>query len=124
MVLKFHYIKNKNNGILIFVDEGITSLICPKCGQKLNRSKQDGDDHLHHNDKNPAWDKCQKEPFEIQKSKNIVGEYQGMRFHDWDDLATYNIAKKAKEYLESLPKKEDSEWSWKISGNITFTQSK
>lgn len=116
--------KNKNNGILIFVDEGITSLICPKCGQKLNRSKQDGDDHLHHNDKNPAWDKCQKEPFEIQKSKNIVGEYQGMRFHDWDDLATYNIAKKAKEYLESLPKKEDSEWSWKISGNITFTQSK
>ena len=27
----------------------------------------------------------------------------------WDDLATYNIAKKAKEYLESLPKKEDSE---------------
>lgn len=116
--------KNKNNGILIFVDEGITSLICPKCGQKLNRSKQDGDDHLHHNDKNPAWDKCQKEPFEIQKSKNIVGEYQGMRFHDWDDLATYNIAKKAKEYLESLPKKEDSEWLWKISGNITFTQSK
>ena len=44
-----------------------------------------------------------------KKSKNIVGEYQGMRFHDWDDLATYNIAKKAKEYLESLPKKEDSE---------------
>ena len=27
----------------------------------------------------------------------------------WDDLATYNIAKKAKEYLESLQKKEDSE---------------
>lgn len=27
----------------------------------------------------------------------------------WDDLATYNIAKKAKEYLESLSKKEDSE---------------
>ena len=25
----------------------------------------------------------------------------------WDDLATYNIAKKAKEYLESLSKKED-----------------
>jgi hypothetical protein len=46
--------KNKNNGILFFVDENTTSLICPKCDQKLNRSKQDGDDHLHHNNKNPA----------------------------------------------------------------------
>ena len=101
--------KNKNNGILFFVDENTTSLICPKCDQKLNRSKEEGDDHLHHNNQNPAWDECKKEPFEIQKSKNITGEYQGMLFHDWDDLATYNIAKKAKEYLESLPKKEDSE---------------
>lgn len=49
----------------------------------------------------------------------------------WDDLATYNIAKKAKEYLESRgskktveSKKVASEWSWKISGNIAFTQSK
>lgn len=98
--------KNKNNGILFFVDENTTSLICPKCGQKLNRSKEEGDDHLHHNNQNPAWDECKKEPFEIQKSKNIVGEYQGMVFQDWDDLATYNIAKKAKEYLESLPKKK------------------
>ena len=101
--------KNKNNGILFFVDENTTSLICPKCDQKLNRSKEEGDDHLHHNNQNPAWDECKKEPFEIQKSKNITGEYQGMLFYDWDDLATYNIAKKAKEYLESLPKKEDSE---------------
>lgn len=29
----------------------------------------------------------------------------------WDDLATYNIAKKAKEYLESLPKKLIPQWS-------------
>ena len=45
----------------------------------------------------------------------------------WDDLATYNIAKKAKEYLEKKPvesKQVDSEWSWKILGNITFTQYK
>lgn len=101
--------KNKNNGILFFVDENTTSLICPKCDQKLNRSKQDGDDHLHHNNKNPAWDECKKEPFEIQKSKNIVGEYQGMLFHDWDDLATYNIAKKALEYLEYLESQNKDE---------------
>ena len=101
--------KNKNNGILFFVDENTTSLICPKCDQKLNRSKQDGDDHLHHNNKNPAWDECKKEPFEIQKSKNIVGEYQGMLFHDWDDLATYNIAKKALEYLEYLESQNNDE---------------
>ena len=95
-------LKDKNNGILFFVDQDTTSLICPKCGWKLNRSKQDGDDHLHHNNKNPAWDECKKEPFKIQKSKSIVGEYQGVLFHDWDDLATYNIAKKALEYLEYL----------------------
>lgn len=110
--------KYSNNGILFFVDQENTSRICPKCNQKLNRSKKNGDDHLYHNDNNPAWSECIENPFEIKKSEWKTWEYSWIQFRDWDDLATFNIAKKAKEYLESREfkktvesKKAAPEWS-------------
>lgn len=111
-------LENKGNGILFFVDQNTTSLICPQCEKKLKRDKENWEDHLYHNDNNPAWLGCIENPFEIKKSEWKTWEYSWIQFRDWDDLATFNIAKKAKEYLESREfkktvesKQAASEWS-------------
>ena len=87
-------LKGKNNGILFFVDQKDTSLICPQCERKLKRDKADWEDHLYHNDENLAWDGCKENPFEIKKSEGKKWEYNWIIFENWDDLANYNIAKK------------------------------
>ena len=95
-------LKWKNNWVLFFVDEKSTSLICPKCWNKLYRDKNNQEDYLFHNDKNLAWDLCKEKGFEVKKSINKKEMYNWIEFKDWDDLATYNIAKKWLEYINSL----------------------
>lgn len=95
-------LEDKNNWILFFVDQDTTSLICPQCEGKLKRDKADWEDYLYHNDEKSTWDACKNEPFEIQKSIGKIWKYNWIEFKDWDDLATYNIAKRALEYLEYL----------------------
>ena len=117
-------LKDKNNGILFFVDQDTTSLICPQCEGKLKRDKADWEDHLYHNDENLAWDGCKENPFEIKKSEGKKWEYNWIIFENWDDLATYNIGRKGVMMLERIkenPEKpdlliRDAEWdSWVIS---------
>ena len=117
-------LKDKNNGILFFVDQDTTSLICPQCEGKLKRDKADWEDHLYHNDENLAWDGCKENHFEIKKSEGKKWEYNWIIFENWDDLATYNIGRKGVMMLERIkenPEKpdlliRDAEWdSWVIS---------
>ena len=117
-------LKDKNNGILFFVDQDTISLICPQCEGKLKRDKADWEDHLYHNDENLAWDGCKENPFEIKKSEGKKWEYNWIIFENWDDLATYNIGRKGVMMLERIkenPEKpdlliRDAEWdSWVIS---------
>ena len=95
-------LKDKNNGILFFVDQDTTSLICPQCEGKLKRDKADWEDHLYHNDENLAWDGCKENPFEIKKSEGKKWEYNWIIFENWDDLATYNIGRKGVLMLEKI----------------------
>ena len=103
-------LKDKNNGILFFVDQDTTSLICPQCEGKLKRDKADWEDHLYHNDENLAWDGCKENPFEIKKSEGKKWEYNWIIFENWDDLATYNIGRKGVLILEKI--KENPEKTW------------
>ena len=103
-------LKDKNNGILFFVDQDTTSLICPQCEGKLKRDKADWEDHLYHNDENLAWDGCKENPFEIKKSEEKKWEYNWIIFENWDDLATYNIGRKGVLILEKI--KENLEKTW------------
>ena len=95
-------LKDKNNGILFFVDQDTTSLICPQCEGKLKRDKADWEDYLYHNDENLAWDGCEENPFEIKKSEGKKWEYNWIIFENWDDLATYNIGRKGVLTLEKI----------------------
>lgn len=95
-------LKDKNNGILFFVDQDTTSLICPQCEGKLKRDKADWEDYLYHNDENLAWDGCEEDPFEIKKSEGKKWEYNWIIFENWDDLATYNIGRKGVLMLEKI----------------------
>ena len=95
-------LKDKNNGILFFVDQDTTSLICPQCEGKLKRDKADWEDYLYHNDENLAWDGCEENPFEIKKSEGKKWEYNWIIFENWDDLATYNIGRKGVLMLEKI----------------------
>ena len=88
-------LEDKNNWILFFVDQDTTSLICPQCEGKLKRDKADWEDYLYHNDEKSTWDACKNEPFEIQKSIGKIWKYNWIEFKDWDELAAYNIAKRA-----------------------------
>ena len=117
-------LKDKNNGILFFVDQDTTSLICPQCEGKLKRDKVNWEDHLYHNDENLAWDECKENPFEIKKSEGKKWEYNWIIFENWDDLATYNIGRKGVLMLEKIKENpeepdlliRDSEWdSWVMS---------
>ncbi|UFX82655.1 hypothetical protein [Candidatus Absconditicoccus praedator] len=85
-------LKDSQNGILVFVDDNKTSLLCPKCDEKLTRKKDNGNEILSHKD-----GECD---FKIEKGiKEEV--YDGIVFKNGDDLATYNIAKKGMEYIKS-----------------------
>jgi hypothetical protein len=55
-------LKNKQNGVIVFVDENDTSVICPKCVNKLKRKKNNGQDWLFHIKKEDC-------DFEIKKSE-------------------------------------------------------
>lgn len=120
-----------NNGVLFFVHEENTSKACPNCNKRLtieNKDKRILENiptknlywhwkwkeadasmrHINHeSDQNyeswkwtswtlEEWKKCD---FHIW---NETYEKEFWFIHSWDDLATYNIAKKAKEYLEFL----------------------
>lgn len=129
--------KYSNNGILFFVDEKNTSSVCPICNwnfiQEVDKNwkvvEKEGikklfghwrwkefENSMHHYSEN---NKINYRGYvdEAKKTRNdncdyYIGNEKYPEFEfikSWDDLATYNIAKKAKEYLESLPKKEDSE---------------
>lgn len=108
-------LKWKYNWVLFFVDEKSTSLICPLCDWQLNRDKKEGDDILEHtknceiiidkNNKKNCIDKLWKEinwkvcNFYLSKKWKIVKLENWIEFKDWDDLATYNIAKKWLEFI-------------------------
>ena len=121
---------------IIYVNEKNTSSACPACNKTLLKIDEnwilvDKDDkevfklfwHLtefensmHHindeNDENYQKWKWKSGNLEKGDCDYHIGNKNYPEFEfikSWDDLATYNIAKKAKEYLESLPKKEDSE---------------
>ena len=135
-------LENNNNWIIFFINQSSTSLCHPWCEQNGIRIKWND----NYNEEKLKSELKEKEDLFFKISSYVKENdkidivycnkcnfctVDNEDYSDWDDLATYNIAKKAKEYLESLPKKEDSEWSWKISewswkilGNITFTQSK
>lgn len=85
-------LKDSQNWILVFVDDNKTSLLCPKCDEKLTRKKDNWNEILSHKD-----GECD---FKIEKwIKEEV--YDWIVFKNWDDLATYNIAKKWMEYIKS-----------------------
>ena len=123
---------------IIYVNEKDTSSACPACNKTLLKIDEnwilvDKDDkevfklfwHLtefenamHHiNDENDEnFQKWKWESGDLEKGGcdyHIGNEnYPEFEFiKSWDDLATYNIAKKAKEYLESLSKKVIPQWS-------------
>lgn len=123
---------------IIYVNEKNTSSACPACNKTLLKIDEnwilvDKDDkevfklfwHLtefenamHHiNDENDEnFQKWKWESGDLEKGGcdyHIGNEnYPEFEFiKSWDDLATYNIAKKAKEYLESLSKKVIPQWS-------------
>lgn len=117
--------KYHSNGIIFFVNEDSTSSACPVCNPKLYNVNniyklywhwewKEKEKSMHHinniNDKNgenyqewkwkswelESWDLCD---FHIWYNK----KYPDFSFiKSWDDLATYNIAKRALEYLEYL----------------------
>ena len=131
--------KYSNNGILFFVDEKNTSSVCPICNwnfiQKIEKNWEvieqenknikklfghwrwkEFENSMHHindeNDENYQKWKWKSGNLEKGDCDYHIGNKNYPEFEfikSWDDLATYNIAKKAKEYLESLQKKEDSE---------------
>ena len=120
---------------IIYVNEKNTSSACPVCNETLLKIDKnwilvDKDDkevfklfwHLtefenamHHiNDENNKnyqrwkWKSGNLEKGDLCDYGIWNKNYPEFEFiKSWDDLATYNIAKKAKEYLESLSKKED-----------------
>lgn len=90
--------KDINLWNLIFIDESLTSKECPNCSQQLERIKKWWDFVLH-TEKFPG-NNCKFDTWKIKR------EVYWLKFiKSWDDLAAYNIAKKAKEYLEELIKK-------------------
>ena len=111
-------LENNNNWIIFFINQSSTSLSHPWCEQngirikwndnyneeKLKSELKENEDlflkissYVKENDKIDIV-YCNKCNFCTIDNEDYPG---------WDDLATYNIAKKAKEYLESLSKKED-----------------
>lgn len=108
--------KWKNNWVLFFIDKKSTSLICPLCEWQLNRNKKSGEDILEHTkDCETIADKDKKKScidklwkvinwkicnfYLSKKWKNVILE-NWIDFNDWDDLATYNIAKKGLEFIK------------------------
>lgn len=110
--------KWKNNWVLFFIDEKSTSLICPLCEWQLNRNKKSGEDILEHTkDCETIADKDKKKScidklwkvinwkicnFYLSKKWESVKLENWIEFKDWDDLATYNIAKKWLEFLKNI----------------------
>ena len=121
-----------NNGVLFFVHEKNTSKACPYCNERLtieNKEKwtlENIDDTknlywhwkwkefehsmCHINDvsdqnyENWKWTSWTLEGWKMCDFRiwNETYEKEFWFIHSWDELATYNIAKKAKEYLDFL----------------------
>lgn len=111
----------------IFVNQDNTSSACPVCNNKLIEMKKwnivenkninklfwhwkwaEFENSMHHYSENNGIN-YRKSIKEAKKTKNDKCDYNiknNPKWFDfiksWDDLATYNIAKKAKEYLENL----------------------
>ena len=122
-----------NNWILFFIDEKNTSKACPKCNERLTYSNEDKwilenietknlywhwkwkefENSMHHIDnkleknyQNWKWGSWKLEDGN-DCDYHMKDNSQWFEFiNSWDELATYNIAKKAKEYLDFL--KENS----------------
>lgn len=113
-------LENNNNWIIFFINQSSTSLCHPWCEQNGIRIKWNDN---YNEEKLKSELKENEDLFfkissYVKENDTIDIVYcnkcnfctiDNEDYSDWDDLATYNIAKKAKEYLESLPKKEDSE---------------
>ncbi len=84
--------KNKQNihqfGIIKFVSEKGTSLLCPKCGEKVYNSDMSKDEDYNKDKKNKVF-KCGKCGF---NNKTDAGEFMGLDTND--TIAAYNIAKR------------------------------
>ena len=114
--------KYHSNGIIFFVNEDSTSSACPVCNPKLYNVNSDDinklfghwkwkefENSMHHYSEN---NKINYRGYvdEAKKTRNdncdyYIGNenYPEFKFiESWDDLATYNIAKRALEYLEYL----------------------
>lgn len=121
--------KYYNNWILFFVDEKNTSSACPVCNWKFIKELKENWEVIENDNINKLFWHGKWEEFEkimhhfsenngvdyknyleqAKKTQNDKCDYHmknnpcGFDFiKSWDDLATYNIAKKAKEYLGSL----------------------
>ena len=110
--------------IIRYIDENSTSSACPVCNPKLYNVNSDDinklywhwkweekEKSMHHiNDKNDEnhqewkWESWKLESWDLCDFHIWYNEkYPDFSFiKSWDDLATYNIAKKALEYLEYL----------------------
>ncbi len=84
-----------SNGIIFWIEAEWTSVICPKCENKIFRNKRNW--KVLHDDKAPAKDNCD---FFIDEINNISYKYNDIEFKNWDQLATYNIAKRWIELLK------------------------
>lgn len=113
-------LENNNNWIIFFINQSSTSLCHPWCEQNGIRIKWNDNyneeklkSELKENEdlffKISSYVKENDKIDIVYCNKCNFCTIDNEDYSDWDDLATYNIAKKAKEYLESLPKKEDSE---------------
>ncbi len=102
-------LKWKQNWVIVFVDENATSIICPKCNNKLCREKWNWKDRLVHKEKYKSWKNCyklndfkQECNFEIDKKLWKSEKINWIEFKNWDDLATYNIARFGFDYLKNI----------------------
>ncbi len=94
---------------VIYINKDNTSSDCPKCWKKLfwHLEWKEWENKIHHcnNDCNHTYNKGKKKDF---LWKNCDFYLQNPNYPDfyfinsWDDLATYNIAKKLIEYINNL----------------------
>ena len=115
-------LENNNNWIIFFINQSSTSLSHPWCEQNGIRIKWND----NYNEEKLKSELKENEDLFLKISSYVKENdkidivycnkcnfctIDNEDYPDWDDLATYNIAKKTKEYLESLPKKVIPQWS-------------
>lgn len=110
-------LENKNNGILFFINQDSTSLChpwCDKAGKRIKWKDKYNEEEIRKElkDNEKLFLKISSYTKENDKidilycNKCNFCTINNDDYANWDDLATYNIAKKAKEYLENILKNQ------------------